>query len=142
MPRRPIEYRACELSDIITFHYYHSFENMVIIIEKLRKAYGRPLINNEWLNRIADNNVKEIFPLFYLERIGSYHWGLIQGYSQTYEPWGHYYAAYMQEGSTLDLTRWQHDLYRFNGMPYDKNEIATIKRFCALADARDKERSK
>ena len=48
----------------------------------------------------------------------------------------------MQEGSTLDLTRWQHDLYRFNGMPYDKNEIATIKRFCALADARDAERSK
>lgn len=137
LPKREMEQRACELSDVITFHYYGSFENMTVIIENLRKRYGRPLINNEWLNRIADNQVKDIFPLFYLERIGSYHWGLIQGYSQTYEPWGHYFVEYQKEGSTLDLTKWQHDLYRFNGLPYDMNEIRTIKRFCALADQRD-----
>lgn len=137
-PKRDIEKRALELSDVITFHYYGSYANMVAIIEKLKNDYGRPLINNEWLNRIADNNVKEIFPLFYLERIGSYHWGLIAGYSQTYEPWGHYFVDYLKEGSTLDLTKWQHDLYRFNGLPYDVNEIKTIRRFCSMADERDK----
>ena len=136
-PKREIERRALELSDVITFHYYGSFSNMVTIIENLKERYGRPLINNEWLNRIADNNVKELFPLFYLERIGSYHWGLIAGYSQTYEPWGHYFVEYLKEGSALDLTRWQHDLYRFNGLPYDVHEIQTIKRFCRMADERD-----
>ena len=111
---------------------------MVQLIEKLKEDYDRPLINNEWLNRIDDNNVKEIFPLFYLEKIGSYHWGLIAGYSQTYEPWGWYFVEYLKDGSTLDLTKWQHDLYRFNGLPYDPKEIKTIKRFCELADKRDK----
>lgn len=132
VPDREIEKAAIELSDVITFHYYGSFENMVIIIENLKK-YGRPIINNEWLNRISGNNVCEIFPLFYLEKIGSYHWGLIAGFSQTYEPWGNYYAEYLKEGSNLDLTKWQHDIYRFNGLPYDVKEIKTIKRFCSLA---------
>lgn len=132
VPDREIEKVAIELSDVITFHYYGSFENMVIIIENLKK-YGRPIINNEWLNRISGNNVCEIFPLFYLEKIGSYHWGLIAGFSQTYEPWGNYYAEYLKEGSNLDLTKWQHDIYRFNGLPYDVKEIKTIKRFCSLA---------
>lgn len=136
-PKKEIEKRALELSDVITFHYYGSYANMTVLIEKLKREYGRPLINNEWLNRIADNNVKEIFPLFYLERIGSYHWGLIQGFSQTYEPWGNYFVDYLKEGSKLDLTRWQHDLYRFNGLPYDVKEIELIKRFCRLADERD-----
>ncbi len=137
-PKREMERLALELSDVITFHYYGSYENMVQLIETLKEDYDRPLINNEWLNRIDDNNVKEIFPLFYLERIGSYHWGLIAGYSQTYEPWGNYFVEYLKEGSTLDLTKWQHDLYRFNGLPYDPKEIRTIKRFCKLADERDK----
>ena len=38
---------------------------------------------------------------------------------------------------TLDLTKWQHDLYRFNGYPYDPNETKLIRRFCDLADKRD-----
>lgn len=141
MPKREMEKVAVELSDVITFHYYGSYENMIIIIENLKK-YGRPLINNEWLNRIAGNDVKELFPLFYLEKIGSYHWGLIAGYSQTYEPWGHYFVDYLKEGSTLDLTKWQHDIYRFNGLPYDVKEINTIKRFCALAAAKEAENNK
>ena len=141
MPKREMEKMAVDLSDVITFHYYGSYENMIIIIENLKK-YGRPLINNEWLNRIAGNDVKELFPLFYLEKIGSYHWGLIAGYSQTYEPWGHYFVDYLKEGSTLDLTKWQHDIYRFNGLPYDVKEINTIKRFCALAAAKEAENNK
>ena len=137
-PRRDIETVALELSDVITFHYYGSYENMIRIIENLREKYDRPLINNEWLNRIAGNDVAELFPLFYLEKIGSYHWGLMQGYSQTYEPWGHYFIEYLKEGSTLDLRLWQHDIFRFNGLPYDVKEIKTIEKFCALADERDR----
>ena len=47
-----------------------------------------------------------------------------------------YYIQYLKEGSNLDLSKWQHDIYRFNGLPYDPKEIKTIKRFCSLADER------
>ncbi len=135
-PDTEIQRTAVELSDVITFHYYGSYEDMVRLIERLREHFDRPLINNEWLNRIAHNNVKEMFPLFYLEKVGSYHWGLIQGLSQTFEPWACYYNQYQQDGSTLDMTKWQHDLYHFNGYPYDIAEINTIKRFSKMADER------
>ena len=127
-----------ELSDIISFHYYRSYQNMIRIIEWLKDAYDRPIINNEWLNRIEHNNVDEIYPLFYLENIGSYHWGLVQGYSQTYEPWGEYlrFVRDPNYNGPLDLTKWQHDLYRFNGMPYIAKEIEIIKLFNRLADER------
>ncbi len=133
------ERRAAELSDIISFHYYGSYQNMIRIIEDLKANYGdRPLINSEWLNRIAHNNVDEIFPLFYLENIGSYHWGLMQGFSQTYEPWGGYFAKIDDPDyhGPDDLIKLQHDLFRFNGHPYIAREVAIIKDFAARADRR------
>jgi len=143
MPRNAAQLRALELSDIITFHHYGSFQAMVQLIENLREGYGRPLINNEWLNRIEQNNVDEIFPLFYLEEIGSYHWGLIQGFSQTYEPWGRYLREIEDPNyvGTHELLKMQHDLYRFNGLPYIAREIEIIKRFSALADKRFEKRA-
>lgn len=132
---------ALEMSDIISFHYYRDFQGLIQVIEFL-KEYGRPIINDEWLNRIEHNNVDEIFPLFYLEGIGSYHWGLMQGYSQTYEPWGGYLAAIRDPNyqGNLDFTKYQHDLYRFNGCPYIAREIEIIKRFSARADERFKKK--
>ncbi len=131
----PEELRAVELSDVITFHYYGPYPDMVQIIEVLREHCDRPLINNEWLNRLGGNYIDEIFPLFYLEKIGSYNWGLMQGYSQTFEPWGGMFDEAFLQGKR-DLTKWQHDLFRFNGYPYDPNETKLIKRFCDLADKR------
>ena len=125
--------RALELSDVITFHCYGSYDTMLKVIEALR-TYDRPIINNEWLNRLENNNVEDMFPLFYKEKIGSYHWGLMQGYSQTYEPWGIYFIR-QSKGEKLDLTKWQHDIYRFNGMPYIPEEIEIFKKYSALADA-------
>ncbi|MBQ0010059.1 MAG: cellulase family glycosylhydrolase [Ruminococcus sp.] len=135
--KRALERRAAELSDVITFHSYRPYADTVLMVETLKADYGRPLLCTEWLHRILGNTVEEIFPLFYLERVGAFHWGLIAGLSQTYEPWGSYFEEYMKDGSTLDLTKWQHDLYRFNGLPYDPKEIRTIRRFCEAADRRD-----
>ena len=133
---RPAEKRALELSDIISFHFYGSYEDTILLIDRLKREYDRPIINTEWMHRITGNTVQNIFPLFYLERIGCYNWGLVQGFSQTFEPWGHYFAA-QANGVDWDLTRWQHDLFRFNGHPYDPKEIALIKRLCKMADERD-----
>lgn len=144
MPYTEEELAAIELSDVITFHYYGSYQNMVKLIENLRDLCGRPLINNEWLNRIEHNNVDEIFPLFYLEKVGSYHWGLIQGYSQTYEPWGCYMEKIADPDyrGDFDFTKFQHDLYRFNGLPYIAKEIAIIKDFSRRADKKFAEADK
>ncbi len=79
---------ALELSDVITFHFYGCYSNMIKLIENLKEKFDRPLIINEWLNRVEHSDIDDLFPLFYLEKICSYYRGLIQGYSQTYELWG------------------------------------------------------
>ena len=38
---------AGELSDIVSYHCYRDYETQVALIRKLRKHYGRPLINTE-----------------------------------------------------------------------------------------------
>ena len=67
-----------------------------------------------------------VLPFLHERKIGSFHWGLIQGYSQTYEPWGAYFEA-AKRGERKDLRLWQHDLYRFNGFPYDPRETDLIR---------------
>ncbi len=129
-----IERFALENSDIITFHNYGSYIENVKLIKEL-KAFGRPLINTEWLARCLDNNVQEIFPLFYLENIGCYNWGFVAGKYQTYEPWNSVWEQYAENPQMKwDFTKWFHDLYRPNLRPYDPKEIELIKAFCDLAD--------
>ena len=128
-----IELRAMELSDIISFHCYQPVHDVVGIIEALREDYGRPIINSEWLNRIFENSIHRVLPIFYIENIGSFHWGLIQGYSQTYEPVLPIYR--MEEHNPMyDTKKWMHDLYHFNGYPYDKTEIELIQQLAKMAD--------
>ena len=138
IPYNPAELRALELSDVVSFHCYLPLDRTVQVIEYLRETYGRPLLCTEWLHRIGNQRVEEIFPLFYLEKIGCYNWGLMQGYSQTYEPHGCFMEAIADPNysGNLQLHLWQHDLYRFNGLPYIASEIAVIQKFAALADAR------
>lgn len=137
-PLSSYEKKALDLSDVITFHYYGPLDKMVVILDKLKRDYDRPIICNEWLNRIEKNDVEIMYPLFYLNRIGCYNWGLVQGFSQTFEPHGGHFL-WQEKEPTLDLSRWMHDLYRFNGYPYIPKEIETLKHFAKLADERDKD---
>ena len=123
---------AVRLSDIVTFHNYSSFETFALVVKKLKELTDRPLICDEWLNRLEGNNVDNVLPLLYLENIGSYHWGLYQGFSQTFEPWGGYYIS-QANGSDKDLTLWQHDIFRFNGLAYIPKEIRIFNRFADVA---------
>lgn len=136
-----IELRALELSDIVSFHCYQPVDDLVGIIEALREDYGRPIINSEWLNRIFENSIHRIMPIFYLENIGSFHWGLIQGYSQTYEPVLPIYDM-ADADPKYDTRLWMHDLYHFNGRPYDKSEIELIQTLSKMADEKFERRNK
>ena len=127
------ELRALELSDIVSFHCYEQVQEVVGIIEALKEDYGRPIINSEWLNRVLYNDIHSVLPVFYIENIGTFHWGLIQGYSQTYEPVLPLYSM-AEKNPIYDTRKWMHDLYHFNGYPYDKTEIELFKRFAKMAD--------
>ena len=129
------EKTALELSDLVSYHNYGSYADNVVMIDFLRR-YGRPIINTEWLHRQQRNTVQEMFPLFFLEKIGCWNWGFVAGLSQTYEPWEYMYQRYSAGERDIDFTKWQHDLFRPSLRPYDPREIELIERFCLLADTR------
>lgn len=125
---------AYDNSDIISFHHYGTYEATCMLLKNLKRS-GRPLVNTEWLARCKHNNVEEIFPLFYLENVGCYCWGLVAGKYQTYEPWESAWTKYEENPNfDFDFTKWFHDLYRPSLRPYNPKEIELIKKFCALAE--------
>ena len=128
---------AGRLSDIVSYHCYEDYETQVRVIRLLKRAYGRPLLNTEWLARIKHCDVATCYPLFYIERIGAVNWGFVAGKFQTYEPWEGMWSALEKDvpvSRTWDLTKWFHDLFRPSLRPYDPKEIETIKAFNKLAD--------
>lgn len=133
---KDIEKYGLENSDIISYHNYISYEDNIREI-KLLKQYGRPIVNTEWLNRCGGNTIEELFPLFYLEKIGCYNWGFVAGKYQTYEPWNSVWDNYKENPKAydnFDFTKWFHDIYRPSHHPYNPKETELIKRFCDLAD--------
>jgi len=136
VPLSELDQFVLDNSDIISFHFYKGYEDHIRLIKRL-KAEGRPLINTEWLGRCLHPDVVfEMFPLFYLEKIGCYNWGFVAGLYQTYEPWeGTWQRWEAGEETNVDFTKWFHDLYRPNHRPYDPREIELIKSFCDAADA-------
>ena len=125
---------ALENSDIITYHCYNDYAEQVKVISRLR-TLGRPLMNTEWLMRPKDNNIEDTFPLFFLEKIGSYIWGFVAGLYQTYEPHEAVWQLYENDHDyKFDFTKWFHDLYRPNHRPYNPKETELIHDFCLLAD--------
>lgn len=129
-----VEQFVLDESDIISYHNYGNYIENVEIISKLKKL-GRPIICTEWLGRVKHNTVQEMFPLFFVEKIGCFNWRFVAGKYQTYEPWeGTWESYYRGEPNDYDFTKWFHDLYRINGRPYDPKEIDIIKRLSREAD--------
>ena len=133
-----IEQFALDNSDVVSFHSYQSYDANIMLLHQLRKL-DRPALNTEWLHRISGQRVQDIFPLYFLERIGCYNWGFVAGKYGTNEPAQVIWQKYEKDGyeavKHLDFTKWQHDLYRPGGrFPYDPAEIEVIKKYTALAD--------
>ncbi len=133
-----VEQFALENSDVVSYHNYWTYESNIAQIVELRK-FGRPLLNTEWLCRGNHNDIQELFPLFFLEKIGCWNWGFVAGLSQTYEPVDACFDIPLSpEGkSSFDFTKWMHDLFRPSLRPYDPEEIALIRRITRLADGEE-----
>lgn len=129
-----IEQAAMDMSDVITFHDYGAYTLSVKILDRLKRE-GRPLLNTEWLHRMQGNDVATHLPLYFLERVGCYNWGLVAGKSQTYEPWEAIWRRREAgQGDHYDFTKWQHDLFRPNLRPYDPDEVEILSEYTQLAD--------
>jgi hypothetical protein len=108
-------------SDIITFHAYSDAQSMESTIKEL-SGHGRPLICTEWLHRPRRSTVVTILPLLYNHRVGSMHWGLVNGKTQTNYTWG------SKAGAPVPKV-WQSDLFRGDFTPYDPNEIDLFRHY-------------
>jgi len=128
--------RLCaDLSDVISWHNYKPIEEFVFDLEILKRE-NRPILLTEWLNRINHQQVREIYPVLYLERINCWCWGFVAGKTQTYEPWDSLWEQYdLTDGKVnFDFTLWQHDLFRPSLRPYDPSEIKLIKKYNLKAE--------
>lgn len=132
-PKTAEQQRALEMSDVISFHSYESYERLVEDIDILKRE-NRPLLLTEWLHRVKHNNVFDIYPLLYITNVANYCWGFVAGKTQTTEPWEDIWQKW-NEGIDwgFDFTKWQHDLFRPNLRPYDPREIKLIEKFNKLA---------
>ena len=135
---RPNDKLSAELSDVISWHCYKPLENFIPDYECLKKL-NRPILLTEWLNRINRQEVRELYPLLYLERINCWCWGFVVGKTQTNEPWDSLWEQHDATGgkTRYDFTRWQHDLFRTNLRPYDPNEVALMTEYNKKAQLRD-----
>jgi hypothetical protein len=114
------DFTCAELSDIISYHDYGDLENTKKRIA-LVQQYGRPLFCTEWLHRPGGNTIETQLPLYKSEKIGAYHWGLVQGKTQTYLNWDK--SKNTSEGTAL----WQHDIFTGDLKPYSEKEVALIR---------------
>jgi hypothetical protein len=107
-------------SDIITFHNYNP---KPVFEQNLNKAkeLKRPVICTEWLHRPRKNLVADILPLLKETNTGSYHWGLVNGKTQTHLQWG------SRPQKPLKGI-WQCDLMHNNGTAYNPSELLVFRK--------------
>ena len=106
---------------------YGNREQLESEIKELKK-HNRPLINTEWMNRPNGSTIANNLEVFYNEKVGCMLWGLVNGKTQTDLPWGH-------RPGDPEPKVWQHDLFHGDFTPYDKEEIATLKKYTGNANA-------
>jgi hypothetical protein len=117
----PLSKKMMQLSDVITYHGYDNKEGVIKKIQ-LCAAYGRPVICTEWLARQLGNTVPEILPLLKENKVGCYHWGLVNGRTQTHFHWG-------SKTDNPKSTPWQHDLMHNDGSTYNQLDWDCFKKY-------------
>lgn len=133
--KSPEETVGFELSDCISFHSYSKYDKFTNNIRVLKEYYNRPIFMTEWLNRCNHNDVHDVYPFMQEQNIACYCWGFVAGKTMTTEPWDDMWIQYDSTPDIdFDFTKWQHDLFRMNGRPYDPKEIEIIKSTNKLAD--------
>ncbi|HSP98651.1 MAG TPA: 1,4-beta-xylanase [Candidatus Dormibacteraeota bacterium] len=112
--------RLLDASDFVSFHDYLPLANVAEQVAALR-AEGRPIVCTEWLARGLRSLPETHLPFFARERVGAFHWGLVNGRTQTHRPWPGLAPFIPDDGV------WHHDLLHADGTAYDEREIALFR---------------
>ncbi len=130
-------------SDLNSIHSYDGPEYLIREINNY-KVDGRPIIMSEWLARDKNSTVQNCLPILKEMKVGAVNWGFVSGKSGTVWNWDSRFnkdgkqRSVKQERKSGNVVKagesfpeptvWFHDLLRFDGTPYDKNEIEVFKR--------------
>ena len=108
------------ISDVASIHNYggRGLEEFI----QHQQAAGKPVLVTEWLARPSEGQFEQMLPLFAKYHVGSYHWGLVAGKTQTF----YQYSA--QKGDPMPEV-WLHDALRPDGTPYDEAEMRMFSQF-------------
>jgi len=117
-----------DISDVVSFHGYDGPEGMARKSRVCRR-YKRPVLCTEWLLRQGGNTFETVLPILTADRIGSYHWGLVAGRTQTYMPWG------SKKGDPMPKI-WQHDVFHANGTPYNSKELELLRNYARAVQSK------
>ncbi|MES0319672.1 cellulase family glycosylhydrolase [Citrobacter sedlakii] len=128
----PIDVAAIALSDIISYHAYAPAATQASLLHTLSR-YGRPVLCTEWLSRHTQCVFSEQLPLFSAFDTGCYHWGLVQGKTQTWIPWPGVNKCHPDPQSL-----WFHDVLKPDGTPWREEEMRLVKQ---LTDSRRQQRN-
>lgn len=119
--------RLLDASDFVSFHDYLPLANVTEQVAALR-AEKRPIVCTEWLARGLGSLPATHLPFFATEHIGAFHWGLVNGRTQTHRPWP-IVERFLPDGV------WHHDLLYPDGAPYDAREIELFRSLAHRSDA-------
>ena len=107
-------------SDIISYHNYDNEAQHAECI-KFLKMLNRPLICTEYMARRNDSRFCNVLPLMKKEKTGAINWGFVAGKTNTIFAWD----EVIPSGEEPEL--WFHDIYRSNGVPFQREEVDCIK---------------
>jgi len=108
-------------SDVITYHHYRYSDEHRTVIDSLAKR-GRPLICTEYMARRNGSLFQTIMPMLKEKKVGAINWGFVSGKTNTVFAWD----TPIPSGKEPEL--WFHDIYRKDGTPFSKDEVALIKK--------------
>lgn len=108
-------------SDIISFHCYENKQNLEKRILSL-KQFNRPILCTEYMARPFKCTFEEVMPVLKKHNVGAYNWGLVSGKTQTHCPWDSW-----ETESKNEPELWFHDIFKYNGEPYNTQEVEFIK---------------
>ncbi len=124
-------------SDIHSIHSYSPPEQLEELILDYQRD-GRPVIVTEWLARTRGSTVQDCLPVMKKHNVGAVNWGFVSGKSGTIWPWSSRNGRDLNQerlsgnvvnpGETFpEPELWFHDLLRFDGSPYDAEELSVFK---------------
>jgi hypothetical protein len=113
-------------SDLVSFHHYGPPDDLVRVIDALRRRSERPLICTEYLARPLHSRFETHLPIFRERDVGAVHWGLVAGRTQTIFPWW----SWMKDrpaDAVREPSEWFHDVLRADGTPFDEAEARFLR---------------